>query len=137
MKLFKSIWLVMFIFVASVSIVIAAANEESFYPEQSRKDVIVYEETISSDATYDTAGLKGTMIVQVNLYASADSAISFKLEDADGYDLIPAATHDATGGDRAYPIRVDVLTDDPTFTIANLGSGTLKVTIICMRGALP
>jgi hypothetical protein len=87
--------------------------------------------TLSADASAVDldASLIGGFLYSIEIYASADDAMTFSIASHLGTTLYTTTTTGATSGQIETPTAFWPISDIPTYTLSGLGSGTVTVEI--------
>lgn len=93
--------------------------------------------TLSADASGVLLDprLAGGYLTQVEIYSSADDAMTFSIDSHLGTELFTITTTAATGGEIATPTAFWWIpkATSPTYTLSGLGSGTVTIEITVVK----
>lgn len=93
--------------------------------------------TLSADASAVAldATLSGGYLCQVEIFASADDAMTFTINSALGTQLFTTTTTAATSGEISTPTAFWAIPEGqtPTYTLSGLGSGTVTIEVTVVK----
>lgn len=99
------------------------------------KPYIAYTEVLALSAddsavNFDSR-MTGGYLTQVEIFASADDAMTFTINSALGTELFTTTTTGATSGEIATPTAFYYIPKDrvPNWTLSGLGSGTVTIEV--------
>lgn len=77
--------------------------------------------------------LLGGYLYSVEIYASADDALTFTVNSGLGTELYTTTTTGATSGEIGIPTAYYPITRMPTYTVSGIGSGTVTVEVTVVK----
>jgi len=101
------------------------------------KEYLIHDGTITANAADQSfdGSFKGCYLYQVELLASLDTSVQFKIFSDLGAELFDSTSGDWTTPVVKWPIFYYALPGNPVWTVTGLGSGNLQFRVTCTRNS--